>query len=197
MKKKTLTTGDISKYCEVNFRTVISWIDAGKLKAYNLPGRGDRRIKIEDFVDFLKHNGMPIPEDLPIGDEGKTKILIVEDDVNLARVMSGILEKKGFDTAIAYDGFQAGTMVESYSPDLMTLDLNMPGMGGHRVVKFIKSHDKYSKIKIIIVSAMSKEVIDGAVAEGADFGIRKPFEQEILVESINKLLMNGENNETE
>ena len=61
--KQILTTGEIARYCGVNFRTVIRWIERGRLKAYQLPGRGDNRVTVEDFIDFLKVNSMPIPEE--------------------------------------------------------------------------------------------------------------------------------------
>ncbi|MEI8650520.1 helix-turn-helix domain-containing protein [Paraglaciecola sp. Hal342] len=51
---KTLTSGEIAKYCDVNLRTVIRWIDSGRLKGFKLPGGGNNRVTEEDFVDFLK-----------------------------------------------------------------------------------------------------------------------------------------------
>ena len=63
-KKRILTTGEIAEYCGVNFRTVIRWIKRGHLEAYQLPGRGDNRIKVEDFIHFLDEHKMPIPDDL-------------------------------------------------------------------------------------------------------------------------------------
>ncbi len=63
-KKRNLTTGDIAKLCGVNFRTVIRWIQRGHLKAFQLPGRGDNRVQVADFIEFLNENNMPIPEEL-------------------------------------------------------------------------------------------------------------------------------------
>ena len=67
-EKQALTTGEVAKYCGVNFRTVIRWIERGHLDAYKLPGRGDNRIPVESFVDFLNNNNMPVPEELDSGD---------------------------------------------------------------------------------------------------------------------------------
>lgn len=60
----TLTTGEIAEYCDVNSRTVIRWIQRGHLRAYQLPGRGDNRVAVEDFLRFLKRHRMPVPEEL-------------------------------------------------------------------------------------------------------------------------------------
>jgi excisionase family DNA binding protein len=63
VEKRTLTTGEIAQYCGVNFRTVIRWIKRGYLDAFQLPGRGDNRIEVEDFLVFLKKNNIPIPKE--------------------------------------------------------------------------------------------------------------------------------------
>ena len=64
MKKRVLTTGEVADYCGVNFRTVIRWIKRGQLDAYQLPGRGDNRIEVDDFIDFLITHKMPVPDEL-------------------------------------------------------------------------------------------------------------------------------------
>ena len=64
MEKRTLTTGEIAQYCGVNFRTVIRWIKRGYLNAFQLPGRGDNRVEIGDFMAFLEKHNIPIPEEL-------------------------------------------------------------------------------------------------------------------------------------
>ena len=64
LAKHTLTTGEIAQYCDVNSRTVIRWIKRGHLRAYQLPGRGDNRIALEDFLAFLAAHGMPVPREL-------------------------------------------------------------------------------------------------------------------------------------
>ena len=60
MKKKALTTGEVASYCGVNFRTVIRWIEKGYIESFKLPGRGDNRIRVDHFVNFLHHNKMPV-----------------------------------------------------------------------------------------------------------------------------------------
>ncbi|WP_413701197.1 helix-turn-helix domain-containing protein [Psychromonas sp. KJ10-10] len=89
-KVKSLTTGDIAEYCDVNLRTVIRWIDKGNLKGYKSPGRGNNRVTVESFVIFLKENNMPIPaEFMP---NSKT-VLIVDDDENMANAIKRVLKK--------------------------------------------------------------------------------------------------------
>ena len=51
--QRVLTTGEVARFCGVNFRTVLRWIERGQLVAYRLPGRGDHRIKMDDFLAFM------------------------------------------------------------------------------------------------------------------------------------------------
>lgn len=63
--RSALTSGEVAKYCGVNIRTVLRWIERGELQAFKLPGkRGDNRIEIDAFVSFLKINNLPIPSSL-------------------------------------------------------------------------------------------------------------------------------------
>ena len=117
--KTTLTTGEAAKYCGVNFRTIIRWIERGHLKAYKLPGRGDNRIRVEDFTRFLKETGIPIPAELQAHTHN---ILVVDDDVKMARAIKRVLTRNGYEVQLAHDGFQAGALLEPFKPSLLTLD---------------------------------------------------------------------------
>ena len=86
---KTLTTGEIAKICDVNLRTVIRWIERGDLKGFKLPGRGNNRITLHDFVNFLKLHDMPIPAEL-IHDRDN-HILIVDDEVPFSKSIQRVL----------------------------------------------------------------------------------------------------------
>ena len=164
-EKRNLTTGDIAKLCGVNFRTVIRWIQRGTLKAFQLPGRGDNRVLVSDFLTFLRENGMPIPEELQ---KASRRVLIVEDDEKMAKSIQRSLKRAGFDTRIAADGFEAGTLANTFEPAVMTLDLKMPGIGGLEVLKSIRANEALSDIKVLVVSAMSKKELNEAAEAGAD-----------------------------
>ena len=117
MEKNSLTTGEIAQYCGVNFRTVIRWIKRGHLKAYQLPGRGDNRVEVQDFLNFLREHDMPVPEDFQ---QFSLRVLIVDDDDAMAKNIQRVLRRAGFDTEIAADGFRAGTLAESFSPAVIS-----------------------------------------------------------------------------
>ena len=182
--KRNLTTGDIAKMLGVNFRTVIRWIERGHLKAFQLPGRGDNRVLVKDFLEFLSENHMPIPEELQ---PPAKKVLIVEDDEHMAQAMSRALKRKGFETMIAPDGFMAGSLATAGQPAVMTLDLRMPGLGGLEVLKAIRRNPDLAGIRVIIVSAMPRSQLDQALEAGADMVLEKPFENKVLIEKVTQL----------
>lgn len=185
LPKRALTTGDVAGYCGVNFRTVLRWIERGHLKAYQLPGRGDNRIEVRDFLGFLQENRMPVPEEFQAISR---QILIVEDEPAMAHTLKRVLHRAGYETQHATDGFSAGALLASWHPSLMTLDLNMPGLGGLQVLEFLKNNPDYKHLKILVISASSDADLQQARAAGAHDTLGKPFSNQDLVEKIEKLL---------
>lgn len=182
--KRNLTTGDIAELCGVNFRTVIRWIQRGHLKAFQLPGRGDNRVQMGDFLAFLRENNMPIPEELQ---RTQRRVLIVEDDDRMAKAIERALNRAGFETVIATDGFQAGALAASFEPAVMTLDLKMPGLGGIEVLKTVRRDPELTTLKVLVVSAMPREELDEALSAGADDALEKPFNNKDLVRKVSEL----------
>ena len=177
--KQILTTGEIAKYCGVNFRTVIRWIERGRLTAYQLPGRGDNRVSVEDFLDFLKENNMPIPDDFS---QRERRVLIVESDPSLARQVEMALQQSGYETTVAADGFHAGSLLGTFKPSVMLLDLRIPGLSPEDVVNFVHKASNMDRVKVMIVASAQDE------ATGGDDFIRRPFSNEELVAKVNQLL---------
>jgi len=149
MASKTIyTTHDVSRILQVNPRSVINWIDQDLLPAYRTPG-GHRRIRREDLLSFLRKHQIPIP---PILLEGKFKILIVDDDENIVELIRTFLLHQGiYEVTSANDGITALIEVGRNKPDLLILDINIPGVDGIEVCRRIKS-DSAKKTAIVVVS---------------------------------------------
>ncbi|NIB44271.1 response regulator [Pseudomaricurvus alkylphenolicus] len=182
---RVLTTGEAAKYCGVNFRTVIRWIERGRLKAYKLPGRGDHRIQVEDFVLFLQENDMPVPADLQAPNRS---VLVIEDQPEMASAIRRVLARSGFEVEVARDGFSAGTMLSRMKPGLVTLDLKMPGMDGYEVLSFIRSNEEHANTKVLIISAETAAGLERAMALGATDVLPKPFENDELLARVEALI---------
>ena len=122
LRKNTLTTGEVAKFCDVHRRTVIRWIEKGKIKAYKFPGRGDRRVLKEDLIKFLKQNNFPVP----IGDTKKEKrlVLTISNDCLLSEIIQKMIQDiYGFETRCINKCFLAGIMMDSLNPHIIILDL--------------------------------------------------------------------------
>jgi excisionase family DNA binding protein len=182
---KTLTSGDIAKYCDVNLRTVIRWFDNGRLKGYKLPGGGNNRVKEEDFLAFLHENNLPIPSEFQ---PTQKRVLIVDDEIQIAKSINRVTSRAGFKSVIATDPFKAGALLTSFKPQLMTLDLSMPGINGYDVVKFARQEYADKSLKILIISALGEAQRQEALDLGADMALAKPFVNQELLTSIETLL---------
>jgi len=184
--KRNLTTGDIAKLCGVNFRTVIRWIQRGHLKAFQLPGRGDNRVQVADFIEFLNENNMPIPEELQ---PSKTRVLIVESDEKVASSMEQALQRAGYETRLATDGFSAGALLGSFRPSVMTVDVGMKGIDGARAIRLMREDSRLALSKVIAVTAArtSRKKQEQLRAAGADGVLNRPLNNEDLVRTITDL----------
>ncbi len=116
----------------------------------------------------------------------KQKILIVDDDENIAELISLYLNKECFDTKIVYDGESALSAFETYQPNLVLLDLMLPGIDGYQVCREIRSN---SSTPVIMLSAKG-EVFDKVLGLelGADDYMIKPFDPKELVARVRAVL---------
>ena len=116
----------------------------------------------------------------------KQKILIVEDDEHIAELISLYLTKECFDTRIEHDGQSAITAFKEYMPDVVLLDIMLPGKDGYQVCREIRME---SNVPIIMLSAKT-EVFDKVLGLelGADDYMIKPFDSKELVARVKALL---------
>ena len=116
----------------------------------------------------------------------KQKILIVDDDENIAELISLYLTKECFDTMMVHDGEEALVAFDTYQPNLMLLDLMLPGVDGYQVCREIRAR---SNTPIIMLSAKG-EVFDKVLGleMGADDYIMKPFDSKEMVARVKAVL---------
>jgi two-component system response regulator VicR len=180
-----LTTGQAARLCGVHFRTVLRWIDRGLLHAYQLPGaRGDHRVPVHELRRFMAENGIPDPWRQPAMTR---RVLIADDEPNMAHAIERVLRKAGFETRVASSGFEAGAMLYTFKPGLMTLDLRMPGQDGIDVLQFLQRTPLPDPLKILVVSADTDARLQEARHLGADAILRKPFSKEDLLAAVERL----------
>jgi CheY-like chemotaxis protein len=105
----------------------------------------------------------------------KADILIVEDHPTMREAMRMVLEHEGFEIREAADGRAALAMVREKPPDLMFLDLNIPGASGAEVLRQIKADPATASVRVVIVTATGEEGREYVLSLGADEYFTKPF----------------------
>ena len=122
----------------------------------------------------------------------KERILIVEDDKNISKLVKFNLEKANYDCAIAVSGEKALEALDARPADLIILDIMLPGMDGYEICRTIKAKEKLKNIQIIMLTAKGEEVDRIVGLElGADDYIVKPFSPRELVLRVKAILKRG------
>jgi len=186
--KNVYTTDDVGRICDVSLSTVINWVNTGKLSAYRTPG-GHRRITRKNLVEFLKKYKMPVPTELT--KDLRKRILIVDDDKEITKMLSRALKHANstYEVASAYDGFEAGRKLLDFRPDVVILDIMLPGADGFNVCRTIRSQENTKHIKILAITGYdSPEVQQKIIKYGADYYMAKPLELQKFVRKVSVLL---------
>ncbi len=124
----------------------------------------------------------------------KEKVMIVDDEPNVLELLSAILKLNELEVITAGSGTEALEKLNSEKPDLLMLDIMMPGMSGFDVCEKIRSTTKTSKLKVIFLTALSLSVVDKSYLRklnALDY-ITKPFDNEKLIRTVFKSLAKKE-----
>jgi DNA-binding response OmpR family regulator len=115
----------------------------------------------------------------------KAKILVVEDEPQIAEAIQLNLQAAGYDVVMAYDGIDALRAFDQEAPDLATVDLMIPGISGFRLVKLLK---RTGPFPVVVVSALSPQEAEEAAKAGVDEFVTKPINFVELIRRIEFVL---------
>ncbi|MEK6609294.1 MAG: ATPase, T2SS/T4P/T4SS family, partial [Gemmatimonadota bacterium] len=119
----------------------------------------------------------------------KKKVLLVDDEDQLRRVMKDLLERDGYIVAEARDGVQALDQVDRFGPDVIVLDLNLPGLDGYGVLSQLRSRPATADVPVVVLTAKGDEDNEVRVFElGADDFLTKPFRARALSARLDVVL---------
>jgi len=180
-QKSVFTTFETAKLCHVSPLSIINWVNAGRLPAFRTPG-GHRRIRREDLIRFMRENGIPLPEELREG-SGKPKVLVVDDESTIRDVLAEHLTTRSnpYEVLTAADGFEAGRLVVTFRPDVVLLDLRMPGLDGFQICRTIKADPETSTTVVIAMTGFYSPETEARILEcGAVRCFAKPVEPSTL-----------------
>jgi len=188
MNKNILTIGQAAEYCALSPRTLGRYIKSGALKASRTPG-GHYRIHKNALQSFIFEKGM-----YPLADHHSTvkiKILIVDDDSGIQKLLTKLFLKRGYETETAVNGFEAGAKVFKFKPDLIILDLIMPSMSGFDVCRQIKENPETAHIRILVITGYDTDENRTEIRKaGADGYLTKPLEMRRVMKLVKELLKN-------
>jgi two-component system phosphate regulon response regulator PhoB len=121
------------------------------------------------------------------------KVLIIEDEDILAKVLAEKMEKSGFEVAIAEDGEKALDLIKSFKPDIIMLDLMLPKLDGFEVLKQIKADDATKRIPIVAISNLSEDSnIEKALKLGVEnYFVKSNHPINEIIEKVKAVLLNG------
>ena len=185
---------EVANICGVVNQTAINWIRNGYLQAFSTPG-GQYRIYLEDLVAFMKSRNMKIPADLlEIYQQQKTSpvsILVVDDDKGLNQVVTKYLEKE-IPTAClyqAFDGFEAGAILGDKKPNIVLLDLDLPGVKGEDLCVKINNSEEFGKPVVCVMTALKDAGIEERLKGlGAIHFFAKPLNLVEIADSVQKII---------
>ena len=187
-KELYLTPGQVAKILMVSPAAVRLWAEKGDIKALTTPG-GHRRFMASEVERFSIERGL-------IRTKSKNmqfSVLIVDDDVQFTNYLKKLLAKykEHIDVDVANDGFSAGLKVQENEPDIVLLDLMMPGLDGFTVCQRIKANSTTMDTRVIAMTGYpSVENVEKILAAGAEVCLEKPVDKQELLEilGLNQLL---------
>jgi excisionase family DNA binding protein len=166
------TTGYVAAACQVTIPTVKRWIRDGHLAAFQTAG-GHYRITETEFERFRAVRHIP-----SIEKSGElAKILIVDDEPRLLETLSEALAWEGrYKVEAAADGYEGLIKVGGFRPDLLILDIRMPGLDGFQVCRRVKADPTTRSTRILAVTGHTEENTRARIFEaGADAFLEKPI----------------------
>lgn len=184
---RKLTTSQTARLLGVSDQTIANWIDQGRLLAGRTPG-GHRRVEADDLVKFLKKQKLRVPQEL-----GRTNpmFLVVDDEQAVTEWLAEAIRRDfpGCQVMVANDGYAAGEIVTAERPEVVILDLYMPGINGFEVCRKIKTGETtHDTIVVAMTARPSSEVEQASLEAGASAYLPKPIKSEELVRLLTSLL---------
>ncbi len=178
------TSHQVGGLLQVNPSSVVKWINDGLMHAFRTPG-GHRRVAASELVRFAQHHGMPVPVELQ--GLAVAKVVVADDE---ARWLSALQRaarphKAELDLHVADNGVDALILVGALKPDVLILDLHMPGLDGFQVLERIRANPGTRNMAVIIVSGNLTEQNAARCRElGAAECLEKPVRVPALLETI-------------
>ena len=178
-----LTLGQAAKYLGVAQSTIRKWSDQGRLAAFYTPG-GHRRYRQRDLDAFVSGSA----DSSGPRARGTPRVLIVDDDPRIREFVRVNLEMDGYVVREAGSAEEGLAALEEQPPDLILLDVMMPGVDGWEMLRRMQERHGMGSIPVIMFSGQVESSDDDAQARGAQGFLGKPFNPQDLIARTKELL---------
>ncbi len=173
--KNYMTSLEAAGLLMVSPVTIREWARKGLLQSVSTAG-GHRRFMLDELRQFARARGIPLetPDDAPVSES--LRVLLVDDDLVFTEYVREIVlaSDPRIQVKSAIDGFRAGQLTEGFRPNLVALDINMPGIDGIDLCRRLRASPVTANSRLVILSgSLSPENVAGARAAGADAWIEK------------------------
>ena len=174
-----LTLGQAAKFLGVAQSTIRKWSDQGRVPAFYTPG-GHRRYRRRDLEQFLERSG-------PGGRDAGPLILVVDDDARMRELVRANLELEGYAVTEASNADEGLAAVAEHAPDLVLLDVMMPGVDGWEMLRRVQ--ERHGSVPVVMFSGKVDEQAQAEAAErGATGFVGKPFDIQQLVDQTKQIV---------
>jgi excisionase family DNA binding protein len=178
-----LTLGQAARYLGVAQSTIRKWSDQGRLPAFYTPG-GHRRYRRRDLDSFVSGSASATGARV----RGTPLVLIVDDDARIREFVRVNLEMDGYTVREAANAEEGLAVLDDEPPDLILLDVMMPGVDGWEMLRRVNERHGVGAIPVIMFSGQAEESQDEALARGAHGFVGKPFNPQDLLTRTKELL---------
>lgn len=194
--KGYLTAREAGDVLLVSPVTVRKWAQKGALPFHSTLG-GHRRFLMEDLHRFAEQHGIRLADTVPTDATARIlRILLVDDDTIFTDYVREIVLRAspGASVECAADGFEAGKLSEALHPQLVAMDINMPGIGGIELCRRLRNNPTTAQARLIVMSGeMTAENAAAARAAGADACIGKGATRDDMLAALGLALLREAN----
>ncbi len=180
--KKLYSPAEAAKFLGVSPITIRNWARKGDLVSHNTAG-GHRRFLYDDIKRFAHRHDMS----LFLDSTEVLRILVVEDDRQFSTFIKEALQslEPQPETEFAYEGFEAGRLLQRFQPNIVLLDLMLPGIDGFSICRRLRKDPETRTIRIIAMTGYdSPENVSRILDAGAEICLSKPFSMAELTNAI-------------
>ena len=184
MPNNTYTSGQVAKLLGIPARTARRYLAIGRIPATQNPITGTWMIRGEELAAFMEQYNLDTATVL-----SSARILAVDDEPTIVNLIEKYLERSDRDYIIdtTLNPYDALIRIGTAPPDLVCLDVCMPGMDGKQVLEAIRSNYKNDQVKVLAITGYPSE-IGNMLQLGADDAMAKPFKPEQLIDKVAALL---------